>query len=63
MIYFKHSLKERCLKLFDDSLLAGGFLCLGSKETLERKKAGAMYDELEPSRRIYRKGYLDPIAA
>jgi chemotaxis protein methyltransferase CheR len=57
MIYFKHSLKERCLKLFDDSLLAGGFLCLGSKETLEKKVAGAAYEELEPTKRIYRKGH------
>jgi chemotaxis protein methyltransferase CheR len=62
MIYFKHSLKERCFRLFDDSLLAGGFLCLGSKETLERKAAGAAYEELESSRRIYKKGYAEPIA-
>jgi chemotaxis protein methyltransferase CheR len=59
MIYFKHSLKERCLRLFDDSLLAGGFLCLGSKESLERKYISAAYEELEFSRRIYRKGYVD----
>lgn len=58
MIYFKHSLKERCLQLFDDSLLAGGFLCLGLKETLERKSLSATYEELAPHTRIYRKSYV-----
>ena len=58
MIYFKHSLKERCLQLFDDSLLAGGFLCLGLKETLERKTLSTTYEELAPHMRIYRKSYV-----
>jgi chemotaxis protein methyltransferase CheR len=57
MIYFKPALKERCLKLFDNSLLAGGFLCLGLKETLERRKMGERYDELVAGSRIYRKRY------
>ena len=57
MIYFKHSLKERCIELFDNSLAPGGFLCLGLKETLERKKKGETYEELLPRMRIYRKGY------
>lgn len=58
MIYFKHSLKERCLELFDSSLAAGGFLCLGLKETLERKSINAAYEELTPHTRIYRKNYI-----
>jgi chemotaxis protein methyltransferase CheR len=62
MIYFKPALKERCVQLFDDSLLAGGFLCLGSKETLERKASGAGFEELESARRIYRKRYVDQTA-
>lgn len=57
MIYFKPALKERCLKLFDNSLLPGGFLCLGLKETLERRKMGERYEELAPGSRIYRKRY------
>lgn len=56
MIYFKPSLKERCLQLFDDSLLASGFLCLGLKETLER--TSTTYVELAPHMRIYRKSYV-----
>lgn len=58
MIYFRHSLKERCLKLFDDSLLPGGFLCLGLKETLERKSLSTTYEEMAPHMRIYRKSYV-----
>lgn len=58
MIYFKAALKERCLKLFDTSLLPGGFLCLGLKETLENRKLGERYEELAPSSRIYRKRYV-----
>lgn len=57
MIYFKPVLKERCLQLFDNSLLPGGFLCLGLKESLERQKMGGRYDELVPGSRIYRKRY------
>jgi chemotaxis protein methyltransferase CheR len=58
MIYFKPSLKERCLRLFDDSLDAGGFLCLGLKETLERKAINVTYEELVSPMRIYRKNYV-----
>ena len=57
MIYFKAPLKERCLHLFDNSLLPGGFLCLGIKETLDRRKIADRYEELAPPSRIYRKRY------
>ena len=57
MIYFKPALKERCLRLFDNSLLPGGFLSLGLKESLEKRKMGDRYDELAPMTRIYRKRY------
>jgi chemotaxis protein methyltransferase CheR len=57
MIYFKPALKERCLRLFDSSLLPGGFLCLGLKETLEKRQVGEHYAELSPPLRIYRKRY------
>ena len=57
MIYFKPALKERCLRLFDSSLLPGGFLCLGLKETLDRSALGGGYDELVRGMRIYGKRY------
>lgn len=62
MIYFKSSLKERCLQLFDDSLAAGGFLCLGLKETLDRKARNVTYEELASPMRIYRKNYVTQAA-
>jgi chemotaxis protein methyltransferase CheR len=57
MIYFKPALKERCLRLFDSSLLPGGFLCVGLKETLEDKPIADRYQELVPGMRIFRKRY------
>lgn len=57
MIYFKHTLKERCLRLFDSSLIAGGFLCLGLKEVIDKKKWEDIYQEVAPAMRIYRKRY------
>ena len=57
MIYFKPALRERCLRLFDASLLAGGFLCLGLKETLDGREPRGAYQELAPGLRIYRKRY------
>ncbi len=57
MIYFKPALKERCLRLFDSSLLPGGFLCLGLKETLDGRETRGAYQELGPGLRIYRKRY------
>jgi len=51
------ALKERCLGLFDQCLLPGGFLCLGMKETLDQKKIATGYKEIAPRMRIYQKKY------
>jgi chemotaxis protein methyltransferase CheR len=58
LIYFKARLKERVLNLFNDSLVPGGFLCLGTKETLDQRGISAAYEELEGRSRIYRKRYV-----
>ncbi|ACM20202.1 protein glutamate methyltransferase CheR [Geotalea daltonii FRC-32] len=57
LIYFKASLKERVLSLFDRALLPGGFLCLGTKETLENRDIFADYHEIGRGTRIYAKCY------
>ncbi|MDU0459468.1 MAG: protein-glutamate O-methyltransferase CheR [Geobacteraceae bacterium] len=57
LIYFKAPLKERALGLFDRSLPPGGFLCLGQKETLEKREICGNYDELARGTRIYVKRY------
>lgn len=57
MIYFKQTLKERVLGLFDASLVQGGFLCLGTKETLDHRPIAAGYEEIAQPTRIYQKRY------
>lgn len=58
MIYFKPSLKERLLALFDGCLTPGGFLCLGTKESLEQRGIAPHYREVAAHTRIYRKEYM-----
>jgi chemotaxis protein methyltransferase CheR len=55
LIYFNSNLQNRVLKLFHDSLLHGGFLALGSKETLHLSDLQDRFEELEPMWKIYRK--------
>jgi chemotaxis protein methyltransferase CheR len=57
LIYFKPTLKERVLHLFDTCLLPGGFLCLGLKETIDGRKVATGYSEVAHRMRIYRKAY------
>lgn len=57
MIYFKAALKERAVKLFDASLSPGGFLCLGTKESLDNREITGRYEALTPRMQIYRKKY------
>jgi chemotaxis protein methyltransferase CheR len=57
MIYFKTTLKDRVLGLFDSCLTAGGFLCVGNKESLDNRHISDRYEELTPRTHIYRKRY------
>lgn len=57
MIYFKLPLKERVLRLFDSSLQPGGFLCLGTKESLEHRQIADRYETVTARMPIYRKRY------
>ncbi len=55
MIYFNNKLQERVLKLFDQSLIRGGFLCLGSRESLRAFRLSEQYTSLDTRNKIYRK--------
>ncbi len=55
MIYFNNKLQERVLKLFDQSLIRGGFLCLGNRESLRSFRLSEQYGRLDAGNRIYRK--------
>jgi chemotaxis protein methyltransferase CheR len=57
LIYFKEPLKNRALNLFNSALVEGGFLCLGTKETLEGRAIEPHFAEIAPRTRIYRKRY------
>ena len=55
LIYFDRSLQNRALKLFTESLVRGGFLCLGSKEDLRFTEVAEAYDVVDWDARIYKK--------
>ena len=55
LIYFDKTLQDRVLSLFADSLRHGGFLCLGSKETLNFSSVKKLFEPLEGRQKIYRK--------
>ncbi|MEN8188668.1 MAG: protein-glutamate O-methyltransferase CheR [Thermodesulfobacteriota bacterium] len=55
LIYFSKKLKDRVLNLFTDSLVHGGFLCLGTAESIEFSDVAAQYEVIDSDARIYRK--------
>lgn len=57
LIYFNRNLQNRVHSLFNDSLAKGGFLCLGSKETIRHTIAEDKYTEVDPANKIYIKKY------
>ncbi|HKJ64507.1 MAG TPA: protein-glutamate O-methyltransferase CheR [Desulfopila sp.] len=58
LIYFNKELQERVLELFFDSLCPGGFLCLGSKESLKFSKLADRFESVTGREKIYRKKRL-----
>ena len=55
LIYFDRTLQDRVLTLFSDSLRHGGFLCLGSKESLNFAAVREQFDTVDSQQKIYRK--------
>lgn len=55
LIYFNAPLQKRALTLFHDSLLHGGFLALGSKESLRQHDFQGKFAEMETAWKVYRK--------
>jgi chemotaxis protein methyltransferase CheR len=58
MIYFDKILQDRVLKLFLDSLIPGGVLALGSKETLHFAAVMDKFQVMDQTWKIYRKNIL-----
>ena len=58
LIYFGDDLQDNVVKLFLDSLCNGGFLCLGSKESLRFSAHADAFDVVDAREKIYRKRTL-----
>ena len=57
LIYFDKNLQNKVQKLFHNSLINGGILCLGSKEGLQFTDLSEEYTELDKKQRIFKKKY------
>lgn len=55
LIYFDQPLQNRVLKLFHDGLAHGGFLCLGSKESIRFSEFQDQFRVVDEKCRIYQK--------
>ncbi len=55
LIYFDRELQNRVFGLFGDSLVRGGFLCLGSKESPTFSTAADQFETVDKTAKIYRK--------
>jgi chemotaxis protein methyltransferase CheR len=55
LIYFNKELQNRVINLFFESLCPGGFLCLGSKESLKFTDHADKFEVVADNERIYKK--------
>ncbi|MEI6389015.1 MAG: CheR family methyltransferase [Spirochaetota bacterium] len=54
LIYFDQDLQDRVLSLFAQSLVNGGFLCIGTKEDLQFSSVARNFVEVDREARIYK---------
>jgi chemotaxis protein methyltransferase CheR len=55
LIYFDRELQDRAIGLFGESLVRGGFLGLGSKETLRFSSQSSAFDDFDEREKLYRR--------
>jgi chemotaxis protein methyltransferase CheR len=58
LIYFNRKLQNKVFKLFSDSLVPGGFLCLGSKESIVSIENDKLFTGLDIRLKVYKKAIL-----
>lgn len=58
LIYFDRDLQDRALGLFGESLVRGGFLGLGSKETLRFSRHSEGFADFDEDEKIYRRNLV-----
>lgn len=57
LIYFDRKLQSQVHKLFFNSLVKGGYLCLGSKETMQFSDYASFFNIVDANQKIYQKKY------
>ncbi|MBI1288631.1 MAG: protein-glutamate O-methyltransferase CheR [Flavobacteriales bacterium] len=57
LIYFNKELQNKVHGLFHNSLVNGGILCLGNKESLQFSEYQSHFDVLDKKQKIYKKKY------
>lgn len=57
LIYFNKSLQDKVIGLFRDSLVSGGFLCLGSKESITFSSHSIYFEPVVSKHKIFRLKY------
>lgn len=55
LIYFNKDLQNRALKLFRNSLVRGGFLCLGTKETIQFSEVVNDFKVFDEKAKVFQK--------
>ena len=55
LIYFDRDLQQRAVTLFADSLVHGGFLCLGTHEDIRLVPAGEQFELVDEKARLFKK--------
>jgi chemotaxis protein methyltransferase CheR len=55
LIYFNLELQNRVLDLLSDSLTHGGFLCLGTRETLDFREVKTSFQAIDAAKKVYQK--------
>jgi chemotaxis protein methyltransferase CheR len=61
LIYFDKQLQNKVQKLLFDSLINGGILCLGSKESLRFTDLNEAYTAIDIKQRIFKKKYSNAL--
>lgn len=59
LIYFDRNLQNSVHRLFYDSLIKGGILCLGAKESIRYSDVFEKYTEVDSKNRIFKKNILN----
>jgi chemotaxis protein methyltransferase CheR len=60
LIYFSNPLQNHALELFRDSLVRGGYLCLGMGESIDFAAAASDFASVDASLRLYRRAAPPP---